>query len=376
MSKLPKIAINGTYIQQQASGLGIVNQNLISQLMQRDRIFDFTLYSQANYWQDRYRDKVIPVSAALSPEAGFKGHLKRLIWYQTQLKQQLKQLDAGLFFSPVTEGILFPNVPQIVTIHDLIPFKYPELNPKWKYYYLYVVPQILKQSRRIICVSQHTKQDSIAQYHLDPDKIDVVYLGCDRDLFYPQSDLAILQKYRLDKYFLYVGDLRFYKNLSRCLTAFDRLPFKNCQLAIAGKKDDVFYPKIKKQTAQLSSKDRIIFLDYVPVAELPILYSMARSLIFASLYEGFGLPVLEAMACGCPAIVSNSTSLPEVGGDSVLYVDPNDTDDIAKTMHRVLTDKELRATLTRRGLKRAELFSWEQTARDICQIFHRCLQSP
>ena len=375
MSEIPRIAINGTYIQQRASGLGVVNQNLISQLMQGDRSFDFTLYSQANYWQNLDPDKIAPVSAALSPEAGFKGHLRRIFWYQTQLNQLLKQSQTDLLFSPVSEGILFSSVPQIVTVHDLIPLKYPELNPKWKYYYLYILPLILKQSRHIICVSQHTKQDLIEKYRLDPETIDVVYLGYNRDLFHPQSNSAVLQKYRLDKYLLYVGDLRFYKNLSRCLTAFDRLPLNDYQLAIAGKKDDVFYPEIKRQTAGLSSKDRIIFLDYVPAAELPILYSMAQSLVFASLYEGFGLPILEAMACGCPVIASNATSIPEVGGDSVAYVDPYDVDDIARVMYRILTDRELKTNLARQGLKRAKLFSWEQTARDSCQVFQRCLPS-
>lgn len=172
-----------------------------------------------------------------------------------------------------------------------------------------------------------------------------------------------------------MGDLRFYKNLIRCLDAFDRLPFKDYQFAIAGKKDDFFYPQIERQIQQLSAKERIIFLDYVPTADLRLLYSMARSLVFASLYEGFGLPVLEAMACGCPVIASNSTSIPEVGGDSVLYVDPYSVENITQTMYRVLTDAELRKSLSDRGLARAKLFSWDKTARNVCQIFEDCLSA-
>ena len=104
--------------------------------------------------------------------------------------------------------------------------------------------------------------------------------------------------------------MRFYKNLTRCLEAFDRLSDKDCQFVITGKKDDFFYPEIKRQVQQLSAKERIIFLDYVPTADLPPLYSMAQALVFASLYEGFGLPVLEAMACGTPVIASDATSIP------------------------------------------------------------------
>ena len=373
MSKLPKIAINGTYIQEQASGLGVVNQNLISELMNFDRDFDFSLYSYADSFQAQYPDKTITVDSALSPDRGFTGHIKRILWYQTVLNQQLKRQPADLFFSPVYEGIFFPHVPQIVTVHDLIPLKYPELSPKWKYYYLYALPFLLKQSQRIICVSEYTKQDIVSNYKLNPESIAVVYNGYDRDLFFPQPNESIRRKYNLDKYLLYVGDMRFYKNLSRTLEAFDRLPLKDYQFVITGKKDDFFYPEIERQTAQLSAKERIIFLDYVPTEDLPGLYSMAQSLVFASLYEGFGLPVLEAMACGCPVITSRSTSIPEVGGDSVFYVDPYNVDDIAQGMYQILTKVELRESLRHKGIKRSQLFSWDKTAKDILDIFSNCL---
>jgi glycosyltransferase involved in cell wall biosynthesis len=271
----------------------------------------------------------------------------------------------------VAEGMLFPSVPQIITVHDLIPLKYPELNPKWQYYYRYILPIILKKSQKIISISQHTKKDLIANYELQPEKIKVVYLGCDRKLFSPKPNPKILQKYNLDKYLLYVGDMRFYKNLGRCLEAFERLPLKDYQFIITGKKDDFFYPQIKRQTEQLSAKERIIFLDYVPTADLPSLYSMAQSLVFASVYEGFGLPVLEAMACGCPVIASNATSIPEVGGDSILYVDPYDVENITQAMYRILTDANLRKNLSNQGLERAKLFNWSQTAQNVRQIFYQ-----
>jgi glycosyltransferase involved in cell wall biosynthesis len=381
VSKLPKIAINGTYLQEQGSGLGVVNQNAIAKLMSQDdpagilrqRHFDFQLYSHADYFKSKYPEQLIPVNPSLSPDRGLSGHIKRILWYQTALNQQLKRQQADLFFSPVHEGIFFPPVPQIVTVHDLIPLKFPKLSPKWKYYYLYALPFLLKQSQGIICVSEYTKQDIIANYQLDPDSIHVVYNGYDRDLFYPQLDSAILQQYGLDKYLLYVGDMRFYKNLRRCLEAFDSLPLKDYQFVITGKKDSFFYPEIERQTAKLAAKDRIIFLDYVPSADLPHLYSMAQALVFASLYEGFGLPVLEAMACGCPVITSKVTSIPEVGGDSVLYVDPYSVDSIAQGMYQILTNPKLSNNLRHQGLARAKLFSWEQTADGVCQVFENCL---
>ena len=383
MPKLPKIAVNGTYIQEQASGLGVVNQNLISRLMdcsedggdceasRRHRNFNLTLYSHADSFKSKYGDRVVAVDPDLSPDRGFSGHIKRIYWYQTQLKQQLKQQKADLFFSPVYEGMFFPDVPQVVTVHDLIPLKYPELSPKWKYYYQYALPFLLKQSQRIVCVSEYTKQDVVKTYGLNPDSIDVVYNGCDRNLFYPQPNPEILQKYKLDKYFLYVGDMRFYKNLSRCLEAYERLAQQDCKFVITGKKDNFLYPEIERQVAKLASQKRIIFLDYVPTKDLPGLYSMAQALVFASLYEGFGLPVLEAMACGCPVITSRVTSIPEVGGDSVLYVDPYDADSIAEGMKRILSDEELKMNLSHQGLNRAKLFSWEKTAQNIYRLLEQ-----
>jgi len=371
MPKLPKIAINGTYIQEQASGLGVMNQNLIAELLSKSKQFDFKLYSHADYFESSYPKQTTVVDSALSPDRGFSGHIKRIFWYQTQLKQQLKKQKADLFFSPVYEGMFFPNVPQVVTVHDLIPLKYPEVSPKWKYYYQYALPFLLKQSQAIVCVSEYTKQDIIKTYGLDPDSIDVVYNGYDRNLFYPQANPEILQKYNLDKYLLYVGDMRFYKNLSRCLEAFNRLADKNCKFVITGKKDNFFYPEIERQVAKLIAKDRVVFLDYVPQEDLPSLYSMAQALVFASLYEGFGLPVLEAMACGCPVITSKVTSIPEVGGDSVLYVDPYDVDSIVLGMNRVLSDRQLRTNLSHAGLARAKLFGWGKAAQNICQIFEQ-----
>lgn len=375
MSPLPKILINGAYIPEQASGLGVVNQNLISRLMNYNQELDFLLYSHTDFFQTHYPEQVIPISSGLSPDRGFSGHLRRLLWYQTKLNQQLQSQLADLFFSPVYEGIFFPSVPQIVTVHDLIPLKYPQLSPKWKYYYRYALPFLLKQSQRIICVSEYTKQDVVANYGLNPAKIDVVHNGYAQDLFFPQPDSQVLQKYGLDKYLLYVGDMRFYKNLSRCLVAFDRLPLKDLQFVITGKKDNFFYPEVERQASRLSAKERIIFLDYVPTADLPSLYSMAQCLIFASLYEGFGLPVLEAMACGCPVITSKVTSIPEVGGDSVFYIDPHSTEDIAQGMYQVVTNIQLQESLRRKGLERSQLFSWDQTAQNVRDIFRNLLHN-
>ena len=360
-----KIAINGAYNQDQASGLGVVTSNLINKLVNTDKKWNFQIYSYADSLKNQYPNNFISVTNTISPDRGFSGHVRRLLWYQTSLSWQLKKNQTDLFFSPASEGMFFPSVPQIVTVHDLIPLKYPEVSPKWRYYYLYLLPLILRKSQKIIAISEYTKKDLVETYKLKSDLIEVVYNGFDSNIFYPQQNHEILRKYNLDKYLLYVGDMRFYKNLERCLTAFDVLNLKDYKFVITGKKDDFFYPQIKDKVNQLSNRNQIVFLDYVPLKDLPSLYSMAQCLVFASLYEGFGLPVLEAMACGCPVITSNTTSLPEVGGDSVLYVDPLKINEIAEAMQQVITNKNLRQKLRDCGKERAKLFSWEKTAKGI-----------
>jgi glycosyltransferase involved in cell wall biosynthesis len=380
MSKDYRIAINGTYTQKQATGLGVVNSNLIARLMDSSHrkplsrsSFDFILYSNSGDFQKTYPRQTKAITNFLSPDYGFSGHLMRFFWYQSLFGWQLKYHDISLFYSPISEGMLFPIVPQIVTVYDLIPLKYPALNPKWQYYYRYILPIILKNSAAIICCSEHTKKDVIANYQLTDKVIRVVYPGFDRQIFYPQLNPDILTKYGLKKYILFVGDMRTYKNLSRCLDAFQALPLKEYQFAIVGTKDPYFYPQIKQKTQKLTIENRVKFLDYVPLEDLPILYSQATTLVFASLYEGFGLPVLEAMACGCPVVALKLTSIPEVGADSIYYVDPYSTESITQGLYRILTDKNLRHQLRDRGLNRAKLFSWSQMARDTLQVLQEHL---
>ncbi len=183
----------------------------------------------------------------------------------------------------------------------------------------------------------------------------------------------VQKRYGLGNYLLYIGDMRPYKNLERSLEAFARLNLTDLSFVIGGKKDPHFYPGIEKKVDRLLLKDKVIFLGYVPEEDLPHLYSEAAAFVFPSLYEGFGLPPLEAMACGCPVVASNAGSLPEVCGDAVRYVDPYDVESIARGIHEVLTDEVMRQNLRAKGLERAKLFSWERAAKEHLKIFEECL---
>ena len=366
-----KIAINGTYIQKQSTGLGVFSENIISNLSNLSQEFDLIVYSYSSYFKKNHFYCNKSIDDSLSPSLGFRGHINRLIWYQTFFNWQLKKENISLVYSPVAEGILYPKVPQIITVHDLIPLKYPKLQPKWKLYYQFILPKILKRSQTIISVSQHTKKDLLENYNLTNQKIQVIYPGVDFSHFYPIRNSP---KSSDSNYLLYVGDMRSYKNLNKCLEAFSRLLLKEYKFKIAGKKDSHFYPQIQQKIRELAIQDRVSFLDYVSLKNLRELYSQAKALVFCSLYEGFGLPILEAMACGCPIIASSVTSIPEVGGNAIYYVDPYDTESIAKGMYLVLTDKNLRASLIEKGIKRAKLFTWEKTVKKTVKLFEECLK--
>lgn len=368
-----RVVINGTFGHENPTGLGVYTHELVLELLTAEWDYDFTVYSSSPALKKMYPEKVIRVSPLTSPGLGFKGHLIRLLWQQTMLPFKVRRQNASLLYSTVPEGILFSPVKQIITMHDILPLRYPEMSPRMKYHFYYTVPILLKNSQAVICPSENTKQDVITYYAIKDKPIYVISEGLNRQMFYPREKGVVQKRYGLGNYLLYIGDMRPYKNLERSLEAFARLNMNDLSFVIGGKKDPRFYPRIEKRVEALSLKDKVVFLDYVPEEDLPQLYSEAEVFVFPSLYEGFGLPPLEAMACGCPVVVSNAASLPEVCGDAVRYVDPYDVESIAQGIHEVLTDEMMRQNLRAKGLERAELFSWERAAKEHLKIFEECL---
>ena len=375
MEKKNRIAINATFSLENPTGLGVYTCELVRELLKAECDFDFTVYTSSKELKDLYPDKVTLVSPWTSPGLGFWGHFLRLLWQQTVFPFKLRMEKPSLLYSTVPEGILSRRPKQIITVHDILPIKYPESCPKMKYYFYYSLPILLNHSRAVICVSENTKKDIIAYHEIKDKPIYVIYEGFNRQRFYPHEKGKVEKQYGLTNYLLYIGDLRPYKNLERNLEAFARLNLREFKFAIGGKKDPRFHPRIEKKVEELFLKDRVIFLNYVPEKNLPHLYSEAAAFVFPSLYEGFGLPPLEAMACGCPVIVSNAASLPEVCGNAAYYVDPHDVESIAQGMHKVLTDGALKRNLIEKGLERAKLFSWEKSAKEHLKVFEEILNS-
>jgi glycosyltransferase involved in cell wall biosynthesis len=312
-----------------------------------------------------------------------------------------------LYHSPYIAMPYWPGVPSLLTVYDLIPVRYPAYSsPRARFFIRWMTRLALRAVRHVIAISEFTRRDFMSEFGLRPEQITAIPLAAD-SVFQPQSPEAIAAvraRYDLpERFVLYLGSNKPHKNLTRLVAAWQMADGKwqmaNCRLVIAGAWDER-YPEAREladsSEAKTSSKnDQLpassfqlpIWLGPVPEADLPALYSAAAAFVFPSLYEGFGLPVLEAMACGTPVICSNTSSLPEVAGASqtfevsetskvsqtaaALLVDPLDTAALADALRLILTDDGLRAELRRRGLARAARFTWQRTAAATLAIYRQ-----
>ncbi|MEW5861571.1 MAG: glycosyltransferase family 1 protein [Cyanobacteriota bacterium] len=312
------------------------------------------------------------VPNGLTPEQGLKGHFRRMLWTQLQLPGIYKEQQSNFLFSPIPEAPLSSNCRYIVTVHDLIPLRFPKRFSPLTPYFRYYIPQVLDQAQHIICDSIATAKDISHFFQIRADKITPILLAHNAEDFRPLN----LPKgtATLSPYFLYIGRHDPYKNLHRVINAFAALDIcRECELWIAGPKDRRYTPKLQTQVEELGLTHQVKFLDYVPYDQLPTLINQAIALVFPTLWEGFGLPVLEAMACGTPVITSNLSSLPEVAGDAALLVNPYNTQEITEAMQAVATDSSLRSGLSTLGINRASQFSWAKTGKATVEVIQRYL---
>lgn len=266
----------------------------------------------------------------------------------------------------------------IITIFDLIPILYPELvTPVYAWQSKHLLPRVLKKSSRILAISEHTKQDIVKRYHISPDKIDVTHLGVsDHFRQHEQEEVHTFKEQNnlQDPYILFVGALEPKKNVPSIIKAFSichkQLP--HLKLVIAGK-SSWKYQEIFLLIKELDLEKSIRILNFVQYQNLPLLYSGAEVFIFPSLYEGFGLPPLEAMKCGTPVIVSNRSSLPEIVGEHGLMVDPGDINELSRQILKVILDKDFKAYLMDYYLKRAHLFTWDRCVRKTMNSYEKAL---
>ncbi|MDY6863365.1 MAG: glycosyltransferase family 1 protein [Thermodesulfobacteriota bacterium] len=295
---------------------------------------------------------------------------------QWKVPKLLYHLKAEVYHSPYYLMPYFPGIPTVVTFYDLIPIIYPEYFSLLKRLLFRIAIFIaLKVAKTKIVISKATKRDIIHFFNIKSDSIKVIPLGVEAK-FTPQpfkSIVALKKKYNLpDKYVLYLGINKPHKNLRRLIEAYSKLK-EISPLVIAGVWDHR-YPDAKLLSKTLHINDRVIFLGFVPETELPSLYSGAEIFIYPTLYEGFGLPVLEAMACGTPVICSNNSSLPEIVNDAAIMFNPLDKGDIVDKIAYLNTKSGLKEDLRGKGLLRAKKFSWERTAKETLKVYKELMK--
>lgn len=291
------------------------------------------------------------------------GRLGGTLWSQLELPRHAR---GGVLWSPANAGPIH-HARHVVTIHDASVLDHPEwFSAGFAAWYRFLLPRLAKNAVRILTVSEFSRKRLAETLSMDPERISVVPNGVDAKFETVQSKAAeaVLKRLGLPRdYVLALGSLEPRKNISGLLSAWALLLSRkeieeDVHLVVAGGKSSLF-----RDAGLPALPDRVVLTGYIRDQDLPALYSRALAFVYPSLYEGFGLPPLEAMACGAPVVASGSTSIPEVTGNAALLVDPHEAESIAEGLRSVLGDADLRAALRAAGLERVKVFSWDDSAR-------------
>jgi len=311
-----------------------------------------------------------------------KNPLARLWREHVLLPLTCRRERVDLLHCPKSAIPFFSPCPTVVTLHDLIPLRHPETEKLVaQLYWRLQIPIAARRSNFIITDSEHARQEIMADFQVAPERIKAVMLGFNPDMLEQRESTdaaAIRLKYGLpDAYILYVGTIQPRKNIDTMIKAYHRLTKQRNMpmLVIVGRKGWL-YDKLFALIAELGLTEKILFTGFVPDEELPYIYDGATVFIYLSFFEGFGLPPLEAMACGIPVVTSDTTSLPEVVGEAGIAVPPADIERVMAAIVRLLDDPGHAAILGKRGRERAKLFSWEAAARETLEIYRNVAGKP
>ena len=357
------------------TGIGTYTYQLISNLNKIDNINKYLLFLPKDTNLELTNNFSIN-SIEESPNCNF--------WDEVNAPNILNNTNIELYHVPQNGVGLAENINclKTITLHDIIPLKMPEtVSDRYLNIFNNQLPKIIENCDGIITVSQFSKDDIAKEFNFPKEKIFVTYLGAE-DIYKPLDKNYCKEflkiKYNIDKNFLlYVGGYSPRKNIIGILEAFSLLDSKlreNLYVVITGKKG-ISYSIYMKRAEDLGIKNSVIFTDFIPLDHLPLFYNACEFLVYPSFYEGFGLPPLEAMACGTPVIASNVTSIPEICSDSALLIDPYDIDKLSLTINELLLDTDLKKSMIKSGLNNCLKYSWSNTARDTIKAYENIIKN-
>ncbi len=300
----------------------------------------------------------------------------RILWEQLALPWALHRVGANLLHAPAFVGPLWSSCPQVITVHDLSFLRHPEFFRGGNRFYLQKMTGVTcRRAAAVVAVSEFTAREVVALLGIPRERIHVIYHGVDPVLKpLPAGDVARfrLERELPERFILYLGTLEPRKNLPTLVQAFARLKDPALHLVLAGGRGWL-YETIFAEVERLGLTGRVHFPGYISPQDQVYWYNAATAFAYISHYEGFGLPVLEALACGTPTLAAETTALPEAAGDAAVLVPPTDVTAVAEGLHRVLTDAGLRDSLRCRGPAHAARFSWSETARQTVALYHQIL---
>ncbi len=372
-----RIAFDATSIPRLMAGAGVYTDNLIRALARVDDENEYVIFAKTDSFGDLARER--PSFRVV--RAGGKSRAMRLVWEQLVLPAQLRAQHIDVLHSPHhTTPMVVAGCSRVVTFHDLTFFVLPKRYPRRRLIYFRSVSwAAAKAASMLICPSQAVHDDIVRILHTPPEKVRTIAEAA-APAFRIIEDKTVLDRLRYDhllpeRYVLSVGSLEPGKNRTTLLNAFADLRRRGVEqkLVVTGQRAWK-YGEDFRLAEELGLKGQVVFTGYVAPEEMPALYNAADLFVFPSLYEGFGLPVLEAMACGVPVVTSNVSSIPEVAGDAALLVDPRDANALASAMEHALKDADVHSTLRQRGLERAATFSWEKAARETIAVYEEALR--
>lgn len=359
-----------------SGGIGVYIRELISQLVEIDKKNQYFIIT--NKYSDRSFVPSVDNFTILVSSITRKHYFIKDLWNLFFLPFLLKANNIDVYFNPRYILPFFKGkTKMVVTVHDMIAFLYSEIWPGISGFRIRNYIKLSSQrADAILTISNCAKKDIVRTLHIPENKVKVIYCGINKKLFKPIPDLSlqrlIKRKYGIRKKFiLTVGPLGTRKNHDRLIDAYSILPKyirEDYQLIITGEKKGT-YNNLLKKVSEIYLVDDIVFTGFIPEKEMPMIISAASLFVFPSLYEGFGIPLLEAMACGIPILASNVSSIPEVVGSAALLFDPYNINKMANAINRGITDEDLRQKLVQKGFERIKKYSWKNTAKGILGVF-------